>query len=353
MIKIKKKTMWKIITVTMVALAVSILATVGCGIFAAISDMSDVGGNAGDEDVADRPVITAKKNPTVVTLGTPLAYRSYVDIASGSEITEWTIDDSKVDDSKAGKYTVTYTVTDSAGNKSKPFKLTLEIVDSTYTEEALMQLVEQVAKDKLKYTKAEAAANNYTKEKIVKDIYNFVNDPEEKTGSAANIWYDKGPSNDPNQKKQSGSKNRNGWKTDWVDEAYMTLSLDRMRGDCYSFYSVSKAFFEYFGIDNVGIQRAESSTQGGTHYWQAVKVEKGWYYYDSTRSGSSFQHEGKSDKNACLITEAKLLDYVINNPDSGTRNDDYYVLDKKNSDFFDADDNGGKFPTIETTKLGQ
>ena len=173
MIKIKKKTMWKIITVTMVALAVSILATVGCGIFAAISDMSDVGGNAGDEDVADRPVITAKKNPTVVTLGTPLAYRSYVDIASGSEITEWTIDDSKVDDSKAGKYTVTYTVTDSAGNKSKPFKLTLEIVDSTYTEEALMQLVEQVAKDKLKYTKAEAAANNYTKEKIVKDIYNF------------------------------------------------------------------------------------------------------------------------------------------------------------------------------------
>ena len=117
-----------------------------------------------------------------------------------------------------------------------------------------------------------------------------------------------------------------------------------MKGDCYSFYAVSKAFFEYFEIENAGIQRSADSSESGTHYWNIVKVEEGWYYFDATRLGGTFSDGGR---NACLVTEAKLLGYKTSK--GGT---EFYKLNKTNADFFEADDNGGVFPKIETTKIG-
>ena len=185
------------------------------------------------------------------------------------------------------------------------------VVDSAYTEEQLMGLIASIVKETVGYTKEEAQANGYSRRKIVEDIYNYVKDPTTTVPANANIEFNDKRSNDPNQFNQNGKKNRNGWKYDWIDEAYLTLTMDDMEGDCYTYYAVSKAFFEYFGIENVGIQRAESSSQSGTHYWHVVNIGTSlapkWYYYDSTRLGGTFTSDGTS--NSCLITEYKLSKY--------------------------------------------
>lgn len=360
---ISKKTMWKIITVTMVALAASIIITAIGGGFILAKNLfnfdifnldwfpNDVEQDGAEDNKA--PTLTADSDTVIIYTGSTLSYRKFVKITDNSD-GELKLDATKstVKQDIPGEYSVTLVATDAAGNKSKPLTLKVIVKDKMYSEASLMQAVEKMAQEKLGYTKATATKS---KADIVRDIYNFVRDPAAGAQSA-NIVFDNSRSNAPSQLSQNGQKNRKNWKIDWVEEAVITLDLiekGRGVGDCYTYYSVSKAFFEYFGIENVGIQRAEKSSQGGTHYWHAVKVEGGWYYYDSTRSGSQFHSGGVVDNNSCLITEERLLSYVINRPDAGTNPNDYYVLDKVNPDFFDADDNGGKFPTIATKKLGQ
>ena len=364
---IDKKFLWKIITVTMVALAASILITaVGGGIMlvAELLPEQEADGTdpissmynfvldlfSPDDDAEDDgkdtipPRITCSTDTITITTNGTVSFKKYVSVSdnSGGQCV-LDVDTSKVDPKKEGEYSVTYKATDPSGNIGK-LTVKVVVIDSAYSEDQLMTLVAQIAKRELGYTKEEA--KQYSKEKIVRDIYNFVKDPTA-SKTEANILFDNKQSNDPNQYKQNGSKNRNGWKQDWIDEAYITLEMDRMKGDCYTYYAVSKAFFEYFGIDNVGIQRDAKSSQSGTHYWNVVNIgtkeSPKWYYYDGTRLGGKFS-DGTS--NSCLITEAKLLSYITGSGESG-----FYMVDKKNADFFDAEDNGGEFPKIETKAL--
>lgn len=343
---ISKKTMWKIITVTMVALATAIIITaVGGGVmllekFVPLGDTTEEGG--GEDKKA--PTLTAVNDTIIIYTGETLSYNKFVKTSDNSD-GEIKLKQTKsnVNQGVPGEYEVTLVAVDEAGNKSKALTLKVIVKDKIYSEEALMEKVEKMASKELGYTKT----TTKPKAEIVRDIYNFVRDPSA-SAQSANIVFDNSRSNAPSQLLQNGQKNRKNWKIDWIEEAVLTLDLieaGRGIGDCYTYYSVSKAFFEYFGIENVGIQRAASSTQGGTHYWHAVKVDGVWYYYDSTRSGSQFHSDGVVDNNSCMITETRLLSYIINRPDSGTRNDDYYVIDKVNTDFFDSKD--GKFPPVK------
>ena len=334
MIKINKKTMWKIITVTMVVLAAAILVTAVGGVVTMFKD--------------SEPPVIEPVNGSVVTIsrGDTFSYRNQVEVTdnSGKECDlEW---DSAVNQNKAGTYKVKYTAKDPAGNVGT-FVLTVKVKEVNVENDKLMTLVESISKTYLKYTRDEAKANGYSNEKIVRDIFNFVADPTENDKNNANIVFVNSKSNSPNQNEQNGHDKREGWKTDWEEEAYLTLN-GIMSGDCYTFYSVSKAFFEYFGIPNVGIQRTTDSpmTQrdGGTHYWNIVKVEDGWYYYDSTRYAGHFE----LCEEPCLVTEKQLLSYVTS---SNVKNSGYYHIETKNSEFFDADDNNGVYPKIETKEI--
>ena len=344
---IDKKIMWKIITVTAVALAVAILVT-------AVGGMAVFFASLGDKEP---PVIEAVNGDVVtITRGENFSYRNQVKVTdnSGKECElEWR---SELDQNTAGSYKVKYRATDPSGNVEY-LTITVKVIEMNVENDELMALVEDFAKSKLGYDRATAQKNGYSKEKIVRDIYNFVRDPLQSSGLEANIEFvDMSNAQSARDAAKANAKNRKGWKTDWKEEAKLTLTMPNMKGDCYSYYSVSKAFFEYFDIPNIGIQRAEDSTQGGTHYWQAVNIGTStspkWYYYDSTRIGSHFTSGGKKDKNSCLITEERLLSYRIENPKEGTKNSDFYVINKRNTDFFDADDNGGVFPKIETIELG-
>jgi hypothetical protein len=139
-----------------------------------------------------------------------------------------------------------------------------------------------------------------SKEEQVKRIFGYVNSPNEKNGSMANITYDRDGSNTD--------------RSDWMREAYLTLEYGS--GDCYSYFAVSKAFFLYFGIENYDIQRSKGvTTQSGTHFWSMVNIgtEKSprWYYYDATRLAKA--HPNGS---GCLFTEAQL-EYYNNKVNSG------------------------------------
>lgn len=192
-----------------------------------------------------------------------------------------------VDNNTEGTYTVKYTVEDASGNVSY-FTLQYVVKKAEYSHELLMQTIAELAAE-LNITK------DMTKVEQVRAIYKYVN------ASSTVRFTDE--SNIPNI-------DRSKWQSDWREEA--VLGLESHEGDCYTYYAISKAFFEYFGIENIGIKRAENyegAEDDGTHFWSVVNVGEGnqdlWYYYDATRLSGYFNGD-KSDNNACLITENKL-----------------------------------------------
>ena len=169
--------------------------------------------------------------------------------------------------------------------------------------------------------------NKMTKQEQVFAVYRYVNSPD-KSASAANIVF-VDESNIP-------AIDRNNWETDWVEEAARTLQTGE--GDCYSYYSVSKAFFEYLGIENKGIRRDDArSEMSGTHFWSMVNIGSTeapkWYFYDGTRLAGKFPD---GSKDGCLRTYDELMAYAPNNGQDG-----FYVFDTS------------KFPETQSTKIAR
>ena len=227
---------------------------------------------------------------------------------------------SAIDSSKLGTYTVKYIVTDTAGNKGA-YTLTLIIKNGEYSEQKLMALVEAKAKE-LGITK------EMSKEEQVRKIYNFVHKwvqwgtDESQVSKIYTALY-------PNADQFS----RSTWEEDWVAEAI--LSFTKRDGDCYSYYSLSKAFFEYFEIENLGIMRSKDAKEAGTHFWNVVNIgtkeNPQWYYYDATELAGEFSD---GTDNGCLMTEAKLKSYITSD---GRADNEFYKFEKWNG-----------FPTIST-----
>lgn len=324
-----------IIKITVLVLAVAILATgVTVGVTLLLGNKNpqteeNDGGDEGGKTNSGRLEITGPKDNTImVVLGDKLAYKSFVTVNDVNA--KLTVDNSKVDTSTPGSYPVYYTATDDTGAQAK-YTLTLVISDGSeqYTMDRLMNMVALKAEE-LGITKT------MTKVEQVRRIYNFVKDPSV-GANEANIYFND-ESNAPSQNAQSGMI-RTGWENDWIEEAILTLSMNRMKGDCYTYYAVSKAFFEYFGIENIGIQRSANSGQAGTHFWHVVNVgsetEPKWYYYDATRLAGSFETDKTS--NSCLITEEKLMSYKTSKGETG-----FYTFNKSQYK---------NFPTVETTPL--
>ncbi len=316
-----------IIKITVFALAALILATAAtAGITLLIGGDKPEAEEDGDGSPSGGFRITGPRGDTVtLMIGDKPLYKSYVDVSD--ESAQLDVDNSEVDTSKAGTYRVRYTATNSAGKKATYTLTVIVSADPTYTEERLMTIIAAKAQE-LGITKS------MSKTEQVRKIYDYVKDPNA-TKDMARIYFSD-ESNALGQKAQSGI--RTGWESDWVEEAIRTLSMGRMKGDCYSYYAVSKAFFEYFGIENVGIQRSAGSSHSGTHFWHAVNVgtkeSPKWYYYDATRLAGSFSDGGS---NSCLITEEKLASYRTSKGESG-----FYTFDKSQYK---------NFPTIETTPL--
>lgn len=233
----------------------------------------------------EKPTINA---PISITgyVGEGIAYLKDVEALDNCYGVQLTVDSSAVDTSRVGTYKVTYTATDAAGLITT-LTLDVNIFAERVTEEQLMAKIEALA-NQLGITKS------MSKEEQVKRIYGYVNSPKA-SASSANIVFTNSSNTD---------------RSDWMREAYLTI--ERGEGDCYSYFAVSKAFFLYFGIENMDIQRSAGvTTQSGTHFWSMVNIgtEKSprWYYYDATRL-AKYHKTGSG----CLFTEAQLEDYNNN-----------------------------------------
>lgn len=314
--KRRKNLAFSAVKITSAILAVMLVATT------ALVMVDAFGGRIGDrtEQTDDSPSLIRPTQGRTITIyaGDTVAYRSLVEVPAGYEL-DYSLNEG-ADLAKPGKYTVTYKLM-KEGKIVDTYKLSLVVEERDVAREELMALVAAKA-ETLGITKA------MSKEEQVRKIYDFVNSPT-KGKNDANIYF-----NDVSNTADLDPE-RLQWETMWVTEA--TLTLQRMKGDCYSYYAVSKAFFEYFGIENVSIQRgvAANLDVGGTHFWSMVNVgtkeNPQWYYYDATRLAGKF---GDGTRNACLITLDKLQSYT------GSRGEQHFY-------YFDAT----KYPTAATTPL--
>ncbi len=232
-------------------------------------------------------------------IGEGIAYRSGVRVVDNCFGARLEVDSSEVNTEKEGTYTVTYTATDAAGNKVSAI-VPVHIKGIRVTEEVLNSLIADVAAK-------EGMKSTMPKEELCKRIYAYVNDPTA-SATTANFTY-VGHSNDKT-------------RSDWRLEAYLTIQNGQ--GDCYSYFALSKAFFEYFGIENMDIEREKGHTKD-THFWNLVNIGSSsnprWYYFDATRYAGRFTLGGN---NGCLMTAAQLDSYK---PNSSGYEGVYYVHD--------------------------
>ena len=266
---------WFLIKITFIALAALLF------LFCVVLVIGLISGDTGD---TEPPVIDAPSS-VVGYVGQTPTYKKFITVSDNDgQKPKVEVDNSKVKINKEGTYPVYYTVTDKAGNVSK-HTLRYIVKSAEYSWDALEEQIEAIVES------GKVAVKGSKKEQV-REIYRYVN------AKSTIDFTDE--SNIPNI-------NRNNWESDWIEEAVLTL--DSKEGDCYSYYSLSKAFFEYFEIENKGVKRAEGyaeSNDDGTHFWNVVEIEEGWYYFDATSLKGTFK-DGTS--NACLITQKKLDGY--------------------------------------------
>ena len=241
-------------------------------------------------------------------VGEGIAFRADVTVVDNCFGATLTVDDSKVDKDKAGEYLVSYIATDAAGNKSEALVI-LVMHDKRVSAEELNAVIAEIAKN-------QGMSKSLSKEELCKRIYAYVNDPEA-SASGARYQY-VGFSNDPS-------------RSDWRKEAYLTIQNGQ--GDCYSYFALSKAFFEYFEIENLDIERSAGLTSD-THFWNMVNIgtsqKPRWYFFDATRYAGKFTVGGD---NGCLLTKAQLDGYKASN---SKYDGVYYAFDE------------AKYPAAET-----
>lgn len=165
---------------------------------------------------------------------------------------------------EAGEYTVTYTVTDNAGNSTvKTGVVRVWAEEPVFYDE---ELVNAKADDVL----ASILTPEMTQLEKAKAIYNWVH------GSIGYISHSE--------------------KGDYVRGAYE--GLVQRQGDCFVYASTAKVLLTRAGITNMDIVKSQVNP---SHYWNLVDVGDGWYHFDATP---------RKDKTVFFMwTDAQLKEY--------------------------------------------
>jgi len=222
-----------------------------------------------------------------VCIGDGISYRGGVTVSDNcfGEV-RLEIDSSAVDPTAEGIYPVTYTATDAVGNFVEK-SVFVYVYRESVNEEMLYALLDPIISAHI--------PDGASTEAQVRAIYDYV---------YYSISYD--PYSD---------------KSDWVRAAYEGLRSGE--GDCYTYFAISKAFFERLGIENVDIRRTEGIVDE-RHYWSMVNIgsesSPRWYHFDATRL-SGIQHSG------CLLTDQQVQAYTKQRTDENGVGNYFYVYD--------------------------
>lgn len=221
------------------------------------------------------PVITGVRDIRVM-IGNAVSYKNGIVVTDNcdGEIT-LTVENSMVNLMHIGEYPVYYTATDLAGNRTTAMAM-VYVYEQSVTKEQLNEALRPVVN--------RIIHSGMTKEEQCRAVYDYV---------FSHVSY------------ISLSQ-----KSDWMLAAY--LGLERGEGDCFTYYALSKAFFDYLGIENMCIQRSKQSNEaiGETHFWNYVNIgtaqAPAWYHFDTTRL-VDHQYSGQ----LVLITEEQLQYYNL------------------------------------------
>ena len=228
------------------------------------------------------PPVIAGVSDLSAGIGEGIAYRSGIVVTDDVDPEPvLSVDTSKVDPSREGSYPVIYTATDFAGNTSSR-TATLHIYREIVTKSMVTQLLDKQL--------APIIGVNMTTEEKVRVVYQFV--------------------------YQSVSYENKSDKSDWVRAAYYGLTSGY--GDCFTYFAVSKACFEYLGIENLDIQRTVGIVPE-RHYWNLVNLGNGqWYHFDACHLLD------KQPPWGCLLTDAQLESYSKYRVYEDSGIDDYF-----------------------------
>ena len=238
----------------------------------------------------------------IAYVGEGISFKSQLEVednrTSASKINV-EIDSSKVNTDVAGDYHATVTATDKKGNTSTQ-TVTVRVYSERVTWDKLKEKIAPIA--------AEIITDGMSAEQICREIYSYVRVEID--------YYDYSD------------------KSSWMQAAY--YGLRDGKGDCFTYYSIAKAFLEYYGIENETVQRKEGKTSG-THFWSVVNIgtksSPRWYHLDCTRLKPDKYHMG------CLMTDAQLEEYNQYRGDTKGNSEDYYFY------YYDS----SKLPKIQTT----
>ena len=247
------------------------------GVVSTVIILTDAAGNSTQIPVsftvdAQAPVIDGVFDRTFF-VDESVSYRSGVTVTDDLDSKpKLTIDNSQVNVSQPGKYPVTYTATDAAGNQ------TAITVCFTFQEKPAGYVEPEVV-----YGMAQKILNMITTEdmtdmQVAFAIYDWVKN---------NIGY-------------TGHSD----KSSWTLGAYQAFT--DYAGDCFNYYAAAKALYDVAGIPNVDVVKVVTpQTSQSSHYWSLINLGDGWYHVDCTpRSKPGFFF---------MNTDEELLAYSVRN----------------------------------------
>ncbi|MDE7260472.1 MAG: transglutaminase-like domain-containing protein [Oscillospiraceae bacterium] len=102
-------------------------------------------------------------------------------------------------------------------------------------------------------------------------------------------------------------------KSNW--EAGAKEGLSTRKGDCFTYYAVSRAMLTSLGIPNIEVTRVGGIS---SHYWNLVNCGDGWYHFDATPRSSKLPAFV-----SFMFTDQEAADYTVSV--GGGR--EYYTFD--------------------------
>lgn len=302
---------------------------------------------------ADLNLIFDRQAPQIQGVSDKRLYVGYqIDMLEGVTVTDdldpapvLTLDDSAVDQSKEGEYTVTYTATDVCGNTTKQTAILTVIHDTQgpqifgvnklslyqggtmayrngviltddYDEAPRLSVdssqvnLNEPGTYNVVYTATDAAGNATTVETTVTVKEKKSSYVEESVIYAkadellAKIVKDGMTVEEQVRAIYKWVRNNCYYynysdKTDRLQGAYRMMT--KRNGDCFNYYAICSLFFERLGIPEISVRRSADSVRPTKHFWSMVSVDGGetYYHFDSCPT-TAFS------TNLCLVTDAVL-----------------------------------------------
>jgi hypothetical protein len=210
------------------------------------------------------PKINGTKDQTVF-IGDTVSYKKDVTVTDNrDENVTLEVDSSAVNLKKAGSYNVIYSATDASGNRATS-TVTLTVKEKPQKEvnpDELHKLADKILAGIIK--------PGMTQREKAWAIFTWTN---------KNIDYIDHSD-----------------KSDWMKGALQGIKLGR--GDCFTYYATARELLTRAGFQNQLVVRID-----GTHYWNLVYCDGGWYHFDPSprRAGHTF---------VCFLrTDAEVEEY--------------------------------------------